>query len=210
VPEAAAIYLHLFGREKDDGIPVSLEDQIAQHLDLPPTNAEREGWFAANQAASERLRTERNKKREVELLAIQAAMTSNGGLAGLFETCIRCHNCMTACPICYCKVCLFKSESFRHEPEYFIKAARRKGVLRMLPDTMLFHLTRMSHMSLSCVGCGMCSSACPVDIPVGTIFQAVGSQVQKEFNYQPGHHVDEALPLISYQPAEWTEVGEER
>ena len=80
----------------------------------------------------------------------------------------------------------------------------------MLPDTMLFHLTRMSHMSLSCVGCGMCTSACPMDIPVGTIFMAVGSQVQAVFGYQPGRNAEEALPLISYQPAEWVEVGEER
>ena len=40
-----------------------------------------------------------------------------------------------------------------------------------LPEPLLFQLGRMSHMSLSCVSCGMCEDACPVDIPVGRIFQ---------------------------------------
>ncbi len=28
-------------------------------------------------------------------------------------------------------------------------------------DTLMFHMTRMLHMSALCVGCGQCSSACP-------------------------------------------------
>ena len=80
----------------------------------------------------------------------------------------------------------------------------------MLGDTLLFQLTRMNHMSASCVSCGMCTSACPANIPVGSIFSAVGEQVQKVFEYVPGQDVAEALPLITFHPNEWTEVGEEK
>ena len=80
----------------------------------------------------------------------------------------------------------------------------------MLGDTLLFHMTRLNHMSASCVSCGMCSSACPADIPVGVIFSAIGEQVQAVFGYQPGRDVREPLPLVTYQADEWVEIGEER
>jgi len=137
-------------------------------------------------------------------------MNSNGGIAGLFDACIRCHNCMTACPICYCKTCLFRTASFDHPPEHYLTVARRKGAMRLPGDTLLFHMTRMNHMSASCVSCGMCTSACPSDIPVGAIFSAVGEQVQAAFEYVPGRSVEEPLPLITFQANEWTEVGEGR
>ena len=78
----------------------------------------------------------------------------------------------------------------------------------MLGDTILFQMTRMNHMSASCVSCGMCTSACPSEIPVGMIFSAVGESVQGAFEYVPGRDVTEQLPLITFQPNEWTEVGE--
>jgi formate dehydrogenase subunit beta len=80
----------------------------------------------------------------------------------------------------------------------------------MLGDTLLFHMTRLNHMSTSCISCGMCTSACPSDIPVGIIFSAIGEQVQAEFEYVPGRDVAESLPLITFQPDEWTEIGEEK
>jgi formate dehydrogenase subunit beta len=131
-------------------------------------------------------------------------------MAALFAACIRCHNCMTACPICYCKTCLFKTASFDHQPDYYLNASRRKGAVRMLSDMLLFHMTRLNHMSTSCVSCGMCTSACPSNIPVGTIFSAIGSQVQAAFDYVPGRNVEEPLPLITFQASEWMEVGEEK
>jgi hypothetical protein len=56
----------------------------------------------------------------------------------------------------------------------------------------------------------MSTSACPSDIPVGTIFSAIGEQVQKEFAYVPGRDTAELLPLITFHPNEWTEIGEEK
>jgi hypothetical protein len=45
---------------------------------------------------------------------------------------------------------------------------------------------------------------------VGTIFSAVGGQVQQAFEYVPGKNVNETLPLITFHPNEWTEIGEEK
>lgn len=207
VPEHTTIHLHLFGAETNQEIPVTLEDEIAAKLEMSEVA---DANSAERQAVVERLISARSQVREKELAATHAQLTSNGGLSELFATCIRCHNCMTVCPICYCKTCLFKTASFDHEPDFYLNAARRKGALRMLSDTLLFHMTRMNHMSTSCVNCGMCTSACPSDIPVGAIFSAVGSQVQAVFDYQPGRDVDEPLPLITFQEHEWDEVGEEK
>ena len=205
-PEHADIRLHLFGVDTTQGIPVTMPDEIAAQLGM---TAAADG-AAERQAVAERLIAARRQVREKELAAIRAPMTSDGGIASLFAACIRCHNCMTACPICYCKTCLFKTTSFDHAPEHYLTAARRKGATRLLGDTLLFHMTRMNHMSASCVGCGMCTSACPSEIPVGAIFSAVGAQVQAAFNYMPGRNVDEPLPLITFQANEWTEIGEEK
>jgi formate dehydrogenase (coenzyme F420) beta subunit len=207
VPHKADIRLHLFGAAIDQAIPVSLNEPLAAALQLSPAGTPGE---ASLQSAQDRLVEARARVREKELAGIRAKMNSNGGLQGLFSDCLRCHNCMTVCPICYCKTCLFRTAAFDHPPEHYLAAARHKGATRMLGDTLLFHATRLNHMSASCVSCGMCTTACPADIPVGAIFSAVGEQVQAAFEYHPGRDVEEALPLITFQANEWTEIGEAR
>jgi len=207
VPENADVYIHLFGIDVSQGLPITLEDEIAEKLSMPESAG---GGGESVSEAITRLMAGRQKVREEALGDIRKKMTSNGSITSLFTSCIRCHNCMTVCPICYCKTCLFKAAAFDHEPEYYLHAAHRKGAVRMLGDTLLFQLTRLNHMSTSCVSCGMCTSACPSDIPVGTIFSAIGEQVQKEFAYVPGRDTAEPLPLITFHPNEWTEIGEEK
>ena len=206
VYEAADIRLQLFGADIQRGIPVALRDDIAMQLGEAGASELAEG----RKQVVEGLISAHSQKRQAELSAIRQHLSSNGGMAALFATCLRCHNCMTACPICYCKTCLFRSEAMNHPPEYYFNVARRKGAVRLLSDTLLFHMTRLNHMSTSCVSCGMCTSACPVDIPVGTIFSSISEQVQAAFSYQPGRDVEEPLPLITFQPNEWTEIGEVR
>jgi formate dehydrogenase subunit beta len=206
-PERADLHIHLFGVDLSRGLPVTLDEGVAAALNL--TGAEAGGGESTSEAV-ERLTKSRGAAREKRLSEIRAGVASDGGIASLFSACIRCHNCMTACPICYCKTCLFKTAAFDHEPSYYLSAARRKGATRLLGDTVLFHLTRLNHMSTSCVGCGMCTSACPADIPVGTIFSAIGEQVQAAFGYVPGRDPAEPLPLITFQPHEWTQIGEEK
>jgi formate dehydrogenase subunit beta len=203
--EQAAIRIELFGLRPEGGLTIEMPDATAAQMGLA---AAQEG--GSRPGAIEKLTASRRAAREKALAEIRALMNADGGLPALFGSCIRCHNCMTACPICYCKTCLFKSASFDHKPEHYLSAARRKGALRLLGDTILFQLTRMNHMSASCVSCGMCTSACPADIPVGAIFSAVGAQVQATFDYLPGRDVSEPLPLITFQANEWTQIGEEK
>jgi formate dehydrogenase subunit beta len=205
VPEHTAIHLELIGVDSSQAIPVTVADEIAAKLGLTASSP---AGPEARQAAVDRLIATHTQTRERDLAAVRAEINSNGGLPSLFTACIRCHNCMTACPICYCKTCLFKSASFDHKPEHYLTAAHRKGATRMLSDALLFQVTRMNHMSASCVSCGMCTSACPSDIPVGAIFSAIGAQVQAAFDYVPGRSLEEPLPLVTFRESEWTEVGE--
>jgi formate dehydrogenase subunit beta len=210
VPENVDIHIHLFGADTTVVLPITVKDEIAEKLHLTEA-VQGEAWSVeSSRKALEKITTSRQQFREKELTSIRAKMNSNGGVAGMFSSCIRCHNCMTACPVCYCKTCLFKTAAFDHEPGYYFNAAHRKGATRMLGDTLLFQLTRMNHMSASCVSCGACTSACPANIPVGSIFSAVAEKVQAAFKYEAGHDISEALPLITFHPNEWTEIGEDK
>jgi formate dehydrogenase subunit beta len=207
VPEQANIHIQLFGADLATGIPVELDANLADLLEIAEVN---EPASSGRQAVLEPLLEQRQQTRQKELAGMAERIASDGGLPGIFENCIRCFNCSTVCPICYCKNCLFRTTSFDHTPEHYLNAARRKGAMRLPSDTMLFHLTRMNHMALSCVSCGMCTSACPADIPVGLVFSLIGKGVQDAFSYQPGKDAHEPLPLITFETNEWVEIGEVR
>ncbi len=202
--EQADVTLELFGADLMTGIPVAMSDEIAAKLGVEAADGDgkqRDGVVKQVVEARTQVRDER-------FAAIRQQLEEEG-VEGVFAACVRCHNCMTVCPICYCKTCLFKSPIFDHEPVQYMNWAERKGAYRLPADTTLFHLTRLNHMVLSCVGCGMCTSDCPADLPVGAVFRAIGQDVQDVFEYAPGRSVEEALPLITFREDEWTEVGEE-
>jgi formate dehydrogenase subunit beta len=52
------------------------------------------------------------------------------------------------------------------------------------------------------VGCGQCSSACPNDLPVYELFQYVGKEVQKIFDYNPGISVEDEPPITTFREKE--------
>jgi len=128
-------------------------------------------------------------------------------LLSVLSPCIGCHNCRVMCPICYCKECFFDSATFECEADQYLKWAEKKGALKMPNDTLLFHLTRLNHMAVSCVGCGMCQEACPHSIPVFNIFRLVGAQLQKQFDYVPGKDITEEPPLTVFRENELGEIG---
>lgn len=113
--------------------------------------------------------------------------------------CLNCYNCRTACPVCYCRECVFLTDIFAHKPELLFERATRQGSIKLPQDTSMFHLTRLAHMAHACVGCGHCSSVCPSDIPVADIFRAVSETVQTLYSYEPGKNMDEKPPYIAYR-----------
>lgn len=207
IPGQVNIHLRLFGADLTKGIPIELDEGIADLLEMVEVE---EVNPAGRESIVNSLLAKHEQARKNELEQMQARLGADGGFSEVFSSCIRCYNCSTACPVCYCKNCLFRTSSFDHAPEHYLNSAHLKGAMRLPGDTILFHLTRLNHMGLSCVSCGMCTSACPSEIPVGVVFSLIGGQVQRVFDYLPGRDVNEPLPLITFQVNEWTEVGEKK
>jgi len=163
---------------------------------------------ANREAAIEELKKQRTEALEKLVQETRESVAGWDKLLAHFADCIGCHNCMTLCPVCYCRQCFFDSETLEVEGRRHLGAAARRGAVRMPDDTMLFHLTRMNHMGLSCVGCGLCSDACPNDVDVFKVFRTVAQAAQKEFDYVPGSRLEDELPLAVYREEEFQKIGE--
>ena len=200
--EHVALAVGLVGVEPGQ-LHLRMRDDVAQALGMAAGAAP-----AGRKAAVDRLLSGRTAAREAALAGFRGRVNTMEGLLAEFGACVRCHNCMVNCPICYCRECIFRTPTFEHESQLYYQWAERKGTVRMLPDTLLFHLTRLNHMATSCVGCGVCSEACPVGIEVGTVFQAVGEKVQALFDYHPGRSLGEAAPVQEFREDELTSLGE--
>lgn len=153
------------------------------------------------------IRKEKTKKRD-DFIKSKELIKGIAALSKFFDKCINCHNCMKACPICYCKECLFDSSVFDSEAYKYLKKATNKGLFKMPTDSILFHLGRMNHMVLSCVECGLCEQACPSNIPLMDIIIPIAENAQKEFKYSPGKDPKEKIPMIVYRKDEYLEIGE--
>jgi len=128
-------------------------------------------------------------------------------LVNYFSKCVDCHNCMGQCPICFCKECFWESPTFEFTPLNFLGWASKKGAVKLPTDTIFFHLGRLSHMSTSCIGCGLCSDACPNDIKVYELFHLVSNETQAAFDYKPGRDLEEEAPLVTFKEDELKELG---
>lgn len=167
-----------------------------------PLEEDISGW----RSAVSELTKGRTKEREKSNAALRSEIEGIDSLVKAFSKCIDCHNCMRVCPICYCRQCTFESDKIKFTFEDYITRAKARGRLLIPVDTLLFHIGRMLHMSLSCVSCGMCEDACPMDIPVAQIFTLVGDRNREVFDYVPGRNADEPLPLRTFEEEELLEV----
>jgi len=61
-------------------------------------------------------------------------------MTNYFATCVNCYNCRVACPVCYCKECVFVTDVFNHDPSQYLRWANRKGIIKMPTDTFFFTL----------------------------------------------------------------------
>lgn len=188
-PILADITLGLIGME--DGIFVSLDGELAEKLGLEVKEA------SGRQEAINRLLDSRTQAREQVFADFRERTKTIVDFADCLDTCISCYACSSACPICYCRVCFFRTDTFEPESERYYRWADREGALRMPTEILLYHLTRLNHVAVSCCGCGMCESACPRKLPLTTIFQTVGDGVQKALKYVPGRSLEEEIPLAA-------------
>ncbi len=176
---------------------------VLSELDItPPADKDITEWKDKVKKIAE----ERKKKRKQAQSELRTKVAGLDKLLDIFSRCINCHNCMRVCPICYCRQCYFESEKVKYPPQDYLARAEKQGALRFLPDTLLFHIGRMSHMTLSCISCGTCEDACPMEIPVAQVFSLVAEETQELFDYRPGASIDEPIPLATYREEEFQEV----
>jgi formate dehydrogenase subunit beta len=139
--------------------------------------------------------------------ATKKEATGIDALTTYFAKCIDCHNCMGQCPICFCKECFWESPTFEFSPQNFLGWAEKRGGVKLPTDTVFFHVGRLTHMSTSCVACGLCSDACPRDIKVYELFHLVADDTQAAFDYKPGRDLEEEAPLVTFKEDELKELG---
>jgi len=161
-----------------------------------------DGWTERVKEMEE-VQTERRKQAHADM---KEAIAGPGRLLDMFSSCINCHNCQRVCPVCYCRQCYFESAALKLPPENYLARSERKGALRFSPDTLLFQIGRASHMALSCVSCGACEDACPMDIPVAQIFSLLADRAQEALGYTAGASLEEPLPLVAYEMDELHQV----
>jgi len=205
IPTNADILIGLYGMDINDHLLVQAQtppgESLIGNLGLPGTQEP-----PGRKAVIDALLKERINFRDNMFAETQAATNSLEKLTTYLANCVNCYNCRVACPVCYCKECIFVTDVFNHEPLQYLKWANRKGVIKMPTDTVFYHVTRLAHMSTACVGCGQCSNACPNDIAVMELFRMVADQTQKGFDYEAGRNLEERPPLSEFREDEFSEV----
>jgi len=205
VADNADILIGLYGVDIDQFLLVQSQteagDQILKQMNLATTDAPR-----ARQDAINALITQRTKYRDDMFAETREATDSLEKMSTYFATCVNCYNCRVACPVCYCKECVFVTDVFNHDPSQYLRWANRKGIIKMPTDTLFYHMTRLAHMSTACVGCGQCSNACPNDIPVMELFRTIAHDTQKAFDYEAGKSIEQEPPLSVFREDEFAEV----
>ena len=98
-----------------------------------------------------------------------------------FSKCIKCYGCRDVCPMCFCNECSLEDDGLIDPGN-------------IPPEMPMFHLTRAVHMVGRCIDCGLCSEACPADIPLRTLYKKVTNIIDDEFTYRPGY-AEEKSPL---------------
>jgi len=203
-PANADLIIGLAGADLRDALPVQADsargEALLNGLGLPAMG---ENGRAKTLEALVKVRTEH---RDAMIEATKAVTGTLTDLSEYLSACVNCYNCRVACPVCYCKECVFNTDVFEHKPWQYMGWAKRKGSLKMPTDTIFYHLTRMAHMSMACVGCGQCSNACPNDIPVMELFRTVAARTQESFGYVPGRSLDEPPPLSVFKEDEFQET----
>jgi formate dehydrogenase subunit beta len=189
----------------------------SQRILIQPRTSEGENLFGKLQLTEteeplsrkkiiDKLIAERTEFRENMFTETHAATDNLEKLTTYLANCVNCYNCRVACPVCYCRECVFVTDVFDHEPSQYLRWAEKKGAVKMPTDTVFYHITRLAHISTACVGCGQCSNACPNDIPVMELFRTIAQGTQQAFDYEAGKSIEQEPPLAVFHEKEFDEV----
>jgi formate dehydrogenase subunit beta len=204
-PEGADIAIGLYGVDLDNQFWIEGCTEAGREM-LEGLEQNSAGDTSGRDGMLADIRDKRIASRDQMFEHIREEAGDLGHLSAYLASCVNCYNCRVACPVCYCRECVFTTSVFDHEPIQYLQWADRKGSVKMPTDTVFYHLTRLAHMSSSCVGCGQCSNACPNDVPVMEIFRSVAHRTQAAFDYQAGRSLEEAPPLSVFKEDEYQEV----
>jgi formate dehydrogenase subunit beta len=204
-PEGADLVIGMIGRDVTDSLALisrtAKGEGVISRLGL--TDGADPG---PRDKALETLVRERTEFRDAMFEDVAGKTDTLEKLSDYLAGCVNCYNCRVACPVCYCRECVFATDVFDHKPWQLLNWAGKNGSIRMPTDTVFYHLTRLAHMSTACVGCGQCSNACPNDIGVMELFRMVASGTQDVFGYQAGRSPSEPAPLAVFREEEFLEV----
>jgi len=206
VPDNADIVLITGGSQNNKASSVLMKTEKGEEF-LKGLNDQ----FMEEDVELEGLDNVRNRRVELKKTVFSDLKTEDFGIQGLtriFGRCINCHACSKACPICYCNLCHFEAGESESNPSTFEVDLNNRGALRLPTNTVFYHVGRLIHVTISCVGCGMCSDVCPTDIPVATVFTKIAERVQNSFSYVPGRNVEEKIPILTFERDELEELGE--
>ncbi len=205
IPENADLLIGLLGVDTSNHLLVkansSRGEVLLEKLELPETTEPEERAKAIEALVSDRI-----AYRDQMFTETSEATADIEKLTSYLANCVNCYNCRVACPVCYCKECVFVTDVFDHEPLQYLRWAKRKGIIKMPTDTVFYHITRLAHMSTACIGCGQCSNACPNNIPVMEIFRTVANYTQKAFDYEAGRSVEDDPPMSVFREGEFREL----
>lgn len=191
VPENADIAIGMIGLNVRDRLMVEMRPEIAEKMHLPAGEAERRDKALA------RLTSIRHQRRTEALAKTSQMISDLPSLFALLAPCTACFECLYVCPF-------QTTHAFKPLRENELKATGRRDLPsgegwmgREHEGGPFGELIELSHRAVSCIGCGMCESACPNHVPLTAIQGVLGRKAREEFNYVPGRSVKEKLPWAS-------------
>lgn len=206
IPLGADILVGLYGMDVEDHLLVQAQSPKGEGLLSSITLPEAGESQQERESAIASLISERTAFRDNMFTETNEIINSLEKLSVYLADCVNCYNCRVACPVCYCKECVFLTDVFSHDPSQYLRWAAQKGIIKMPTDTLFYHLTRIAHMSTGCIGCGQCSNACPNGIPIMELFRTLSDRTQKAFDYHAGRSIDEQPPLSEFREDEFDDI----
>ncbi len=188
VAENADLAIGLIGMNVRERLLVEAKDDVAAKLQLSSEPA------MGRDRAIARLAAIRHHRREEAMAGAGRMLNDLPSLIGLVAPCTACGECLDACPFCDTSAFMPTPAKEPHSDRLRNWPSAEGRTMREREIGLFVELIEWGRRAASCIGCGMCESACPRQVPLTAIQAVLGRRVQEEFNYVPGRSMDERLP----------------